>query len=128
ADVRALVVPVERRAVAVAGEGVEPLPGIVAAGVCRGDGAPGDGAVRIAFALVKARCADQAEGSTLRQMLRPRAVVGEPRQRLRLAHAVDPLVWDERPRPAFVVIRVVLDQPKLRRLLDHFAVLEQVNS
>src|SRR6185369_1580254 len=67
-DVAALVVPVERRAVAVAGERVEPLPRIVAAGKGGCDLALGHAAVGIALALVQAGRTDEAEGCALGQV------------------------------------------------------------
>ena len=42
--------------------------------------------------------------------------------------AVDALVGHDRPRPALVVVRVVLDQPHLGRLVDDLAVLDQVDA
>ena len=61
AGVGALVVPVERDAVAVAGERLHPLPRVVAAGKGRRNRPLRHRAVGIALALVEAGRADQAE-------------------------------------------------------------------
>src|SRR5262249_2532340 len=104
AGVGALVVPVERHAVAMAGEGVQAFPGIVAAGVATRHLALGNGAVRIALALVEARRADEAERRAFGQMLGSLAVIGQARPAAWLINPVDALVRHQCARPAFVVL------------------------
>ena len=52
----------------------------------------------------------------------------ERRQALRLVDAVDALVGHQRPRPLLVVLRVVLDEQHLRRLVDRLAALDEVDA
>ena len=47
---------------------------------------------------------------------------------LRLVDAVDALVRNDGPRPLLVVLRIVLDQQHLARLVDRLAVLDQVDA
>src|SRR5262249_2786479 len=113
ADVGALVVPVERSAVAVAGERIDSFPGIVAAGAGPGHRTLRHDPVRVTFALVEARRTDQAKRRAFGQVLRALAVVGQAGQGLWLWNAVDSLIWHQGPRPALIVIRIVLDQSQL---------------
>jgi hypothetical protein len=108
-------------------EGIESAPWVVAARVGRGDFPFRHAAIREALAFVETRGADQSERRALRQMLRERAIVRERREALRFLRSVNPLVGNQGARPALVVVRVVLDQPHLRRFLDHRAILDQIN-
>ena len=62
------------------------------------------------------------------QVRRQLAVVGERGERLRLVDAVDALVRHHGARPLLVVLRVVLDEQHLARLVDRLAVLDQVEA
>ncbi len=72
--VGALVVPVERHAVAVTGESAQALEWIVATGVIRGHCSFRHGAVGIAFAFVEAGRAHESERCSFGQV---RAFLGE---------------------------------------------------
>src|SRR5262249_47546441 len=111
-----LVVPVDRYAVAVAGEGVEALPRVVAAGVLRRHPVLRHRAVGIRLALVEAGGAHQAERRPLWQVLRQLAVGPQRGDGLRLVHAIDAPVRHQGARPLLVVLGVVLDQEHLPRL------------
>src|ERR1043166_6800140 len=47
---------------------------------------------------------------------------------VRFLHAINSLIWNDGARPALVVLRVILDQEQLRRLLNHLTLLEQVDA
>jgi hypothetical protein len=130
AGVASLIVPVVGHAVAVAGEGIEPAPRIVflLTRPLGGDFPVCHFAVGKAFALVKAGRADEGERRPLREVSRFLSVVGEPRDRARLVNAVNPPIRHNRPRPAFVVVRIVLDQEHIARLANRLAVLDQVDA
>ncbi len=114
--------------------GVERVEALIAAGasLAAGEGrrhaARRHHAVGIALALVQAGRADQAERRPLRQVRRQLAVVGQRAQALRLVDAVDALVRHQGARPLLVVVRIVLDQQHLARLVDRLAVLDQVDA
>ena len=126
--VGALVVPVDRHAVAVAGKCVEPLPRIVSTGILSNHFAIRDSAVRIGFALVEARRSNDPERRPLRQRGVDLTIVSKCRQSGWFLDAVDALVGNDRPRPAFVVVGVVFDQQQIGRLLDDRASLSQVDA
>src|SRR5438105_1889381 len=108
-----------------AGEGAKALVRIVAAGILRRYRPLEHDAVGIALALVEAGGADQAERRCLGQMLGWR-----PPRTWTIADGllvlVDTLIRHYGPWPAFVVLRIVLDQQELCRLLNDFPFLEQI--
>ena len=67
-DIAALIVKIERHAVAVTRECVQPSPGIIAAGISGGDSTLWNHSVGVAFPFVNTGCTNETEGRACRQM------------------------------------------------------------